>query len=99
MKLDLMTSERLLLLLPYINQTGFDSSFLVISIRLSMLNPYSFIQSQFSVKGINTRQSGALLVMCSIQALSLISSFQTSFDRILLDVNGIRVLSVYLPPS
>src|SRR5436190_19397988 len=47
-----------------------------------MSYPYSFVQSQFNVKRINTRQSGGLLVMCSIQSRSLISSFQTSVDGI-----------------
>src|SRR5216117_3643144 len=64
-----------------------------------MSYPYSFVQSKFVFKEVNSRQSGGLLVLCSIQARSFISSFQISVHGILLDLNGIRVLSVYLPPS
>ncbi len=64
-----------------------------------MSHPYSFVQSKFVFKEVNSRQSGGLLVLCSIQARSYISSFQISVHGILLDVSGISILSVYLPPS
>src|SRR5579859_2237638 len=64
-----------------------------------MSHPYSFIQSRFVSKEANSQQSGGLLILCSVQARSLISSFQTTLYGILLHFNSIAVLSIYLPPS
>ena len=76
-----------------LSETWFPKSFDYLS------HPYSFIQSQFVYKHVNSRQSGGLLVLCSIQTRSYISSFQISVHGILLELNGIRFLSMYLPPS
>ena len=64
-----------------------------------MSHPYSFLHSTPDKVQKNSRQSGGILVLVSLQIRPLIRSHHVTPYGILLDLDGTNILGVYLPPS
>ena len=64
-----------------------------------MSHPYSFIHTPYVKFNEKSRQSGGILVLVSLRIRPLIRFHQVTSHGILLDVDGTKLLAVYLPPS
>jgi len=65
-----------------------------------MSHPYSLVQSHFSKDSGNTFHSvGGLLVLTADRVRPLLKVIKPTVHGILLDLSGLSILSVYLPPS
>lgn len=64
-----------------------------------MAHPYSIVQSTYVKQPTNSHPIGGLLVLASNAVRSLVKPIKVTQHGILIDVGGIRILSVYLPPS
>jgi len=77
----------------FLSETWFPKSFNYLS------HPYSFIHTPVDKVNEKSRQSGGILAMASKEVLPRIASYRTTANGIFLDLDGIRLLAVYLPPS
>jgi hypothetical protein len=64
-----------------------------------MFHPYSFLHTVRPKVPDKTRQSGGILAMVSSQIIPRINSYHQTANGIFLDIDGIKLLAVYLPPS
>src|SRR5947207_2914679 len=64
-----------------------------------MSHPYSYVHTPFSKYQEKSRQSGGILSLVSPRVRPLIRSHTVTSDGILLDIDGTKVLGVYLSPS
>jgi hypothetical protein len=64
-----------------------------------MAHPYSFIHTPYQKLHKKSRQSGGILVMVSPKVVPRITSFHTTPNGIQLDIDGIKLLAIYLSPS
>src|SRR5438045_8967582 len=64
-----------------------------------MSHPYSFIHTPYSKFSDKSRPSGGLFALLSPRIRSSVQSYQVTPYGILLDIDGIKVLAVYIPPS
>src|SRR5438045_895517 len=64
-----------------------------------MSHPYSFIHTPYSKFSDKSRQSGGLLALVSPRIRSSVQSYRVTPYGILLDIDGIKVLAIYIRPS
>ena len=77
----------------FLSETWFPKSFNYMS------HPYSYVHTPFSKYQEKSRQSGGILSLVSPRVRGSIRSHVVTSDGVLLDVDGTKVLAVYLPPS
>ena len=77
----------------FLSETWFPKNFNYMS------HPYSFIHTPYSKFSDKSRQSGDLLALVSPRICSSVQSYRVTPYGILLDIDGIKVLAVYIPPS
>src|SRR5438045_4306171 len=77
----------------FLSETWFPKNFNYMS------DPYSFVHTPYGKFNDKSRQSGGLLALVSPRIHSSIQSYQVTPYGILLDIDGTKVLAIYIPPS
>jgi len=77
----------------FLSETWFPKNFNYMS------HPYSYIHTPFAKFQEKSRQSGGILCIVSPRVRPLIRSHVVMSDGVFLDIDGTKVLAVYLPPS